>query len=147
MYDLAARVELNIIRAKKYAAAAALDAAIDFSPVDTGRFRSNWRVALNASLDNVIPAHYPGENLGRGETANARMARALALPRLRAGLGDLILVYNNTWYGPALNNGKSKQTAAGFVHAAAAIGALEVKKMSVLGISGVALFSRQRGRV
>ncbi|MGY2048909.1 HK97 gp10 family phage protein [Methylobacterium sp. JK268] len=76
------------------------------SPVDTGRFRANWRYGLGqmdrAVSDDVDPSGQ--ETIGR-LTAEVTTAR----------FGDVIYLSNSLPYALRLENGWSKQAPAGMV--------------------------------
>jgi hypothetical protein len=106
------------------------------TPVDEGVARSNWQVATGASRAKVRPAFSPGKRLGLGETRNAAAAIADAFARidraptvgflqafLNAGVaeaagGTSFYVSNPVYYIEALDQGHSKQQAAGWVRRA-----------------------------
>ncbi len=83
------------------------------SPVDTGRFRGNWRVGVNlADLRTIAKA--PGRSkstlvgspVTRGESLFARSAL------LVAKFGSTIHITNNLPYAVPLERGHSKQSRA-----------------------------------
>lgn len=76
------------------------------SPVDTGRFRGNWQIAIGA-----IPAGTIEINDQAG-TATISKVQAATL-NLKAG--DVVYLINNLPYGPRLEHGYSKQAPAGMV--------------------------------
>lgn len=76
------------------------------SPVDTGRFRANWRFAMDApDLTSVETT---------GTTANPTPAPGPPAFNGRA-LGRIVYWTNNMPYGPALERGHSKQRPIGLV--------------------------------
>jgi hypothetical protein len=76
------------------------------SPVDTGRFRGNWQVAIGS-----IPA---GTLTIDDKAGSATIAKATAATLgLRAG--QIIYLVNNLEYARALEYGHSKQAPAGMV--------------------------------
>lgn len=77
---------------------------IQKSPVDTGRFKSNWLCAVG-----TIPA---GTTLAIDVTAAITRMEAAALG---AKTGDVIYLVNNLPYARALEYGHSKQAPAGMV--------------------------------
>lgn len=76
------------------------------SPVDTGRFKGNWQVAIGS-----IPAGTL-EIDDKGGTATIAKVTAEAL-NMKAG--DVIYLVNNLPYARALEYGHSKQAPAGMV--------------------------------
>lgn len=78
------------------------------SPVDTGAFRSNWRVAINTidiSTDLTLT-----DRSGQGA-----ISRGLATIASGGGLGKVVFVSNSLKYAVPLNNGHSQQAPIGFV--------------------------------
>jgi hypothetical protein len=79
---------------------------IEKSPVDTGRFKSNWQVAIGA-----IP---PGTLELFDKDGSATISRVdAAVLQLKAG--DIIYLVNNLPYSRRLEYGYSKQAPAGMV--------------------------------
>lgn len=76
------------------------------SPVDTGRFKGNWQVAIGA-----IPAGTIEVDDKSGAVSIARVDAAVL--GLRAG--DVIYLVNNLEYARALEYGHSKQAPGGMV--------------------------------
>lgn len=78
------------------------------SPVDTGRFRGNWQVAIGEIPDGTLDLYDESE---RGvATINAAAAVALNVKA-----GDIIYLVNNLPYGPVLEGGSSDQAPQGMV--------------------------------
>lgn len=99
------------------------------SPVDTGRFRSNWRIGINTvdlTYDPIPPTG--GIKKGRGgqhyDVATGRFA-SRSVSSIEGGLasskietakwGDYIAITNSTPYGPRLEEGYSRQAPLGMV--------------------------------
>lgn len=76
------------------------------SPVDTGRFKGNWQVAIGS-----IPA---GTLEVNDKTGTATIARVTAAT-LGLQAGETIYLVNNLEYARALEYGHSKQAPAGMV--------------------------------
>ncbi len=76
------------------------------SPVDTGRFRGNWQVGLDAA---------PGGNLNVTDKSGGGTIAAGSAVVGHAQAGGTIFIVNNLSYGPALERGWSKQAPAGMV--------------------------------
>lgn len=76
------------------------------SPVDTGRFKGNWQVAIGS-----IPA---GTLAIDDKSGTATLARVTA-ETLQMKAGDVITLVNNLPYARRLEYGHSKQAANGMV--------------------------------
>lgn len=76
------------------------------SPVDTGRFRGNWQVAIGN-----IPA---GTLAIDDKSGTATMAKVTAAT-MRLNAGEVIHLVNNLAYARALEYGHSKQAPNGMV--------------------------------
>jgi len=113
--------------------AVVIDQAVVFAtPVDTGRARSNWRVALGIAPDGVIAPYSPGEGLGVGEAANAQRAISQALSVIsQRREGQDVFIANNLPYIQPLNEGSSAQAPAGFVQMSVQLAAVEVANVRV----------------
>ena len=127
MRTLADRAEHNTGTLMKQAGFAALRSVLRNTPVDEGVARSNWRVGIGRRPRGVIRAYAPGSNLGRQEKANEGAALQTARSRLAAAdpvklSRQTLFIRNNTPYLPALNNGSSRQSPAGFVERGVDIG-------------------------
>lgn len=99
-------------------ALAADQAIVSGTPVDTGRARSNWIVALDGPSSAVIDAYTPGE---AGSTAGSNTHAALdqgagVIRNYR--MGQEIHITNNLPYIQRLNDGYSAQAPANFVEQA-----------------------------
>jgi hypothetical protein len=79
---------------------------IQKSPVDTGRFKGNWQVAIGS-----IPA---GTLKLDDKTGTATMAKVTAAT-LQLEAGQVIYLVNNLPYAQALEYGHSKQAPSGMV--------------------------------
>lgn len=73
------------------------------SPVDTGRFKSNWNFSVGAP------------DYATTESTNAARADAEALRALTAPIGGVTYLSNGLPYGRRLENGWSKQAPRGMV--------------------------------
>lgn len=102
---------------------------VEYTPVDVGTARSNWIVRLGASWQFVYRAFSPGKFLGRSERGNlnAATAQARGVIDSRRSAED-IYITNNLPYIGRLNNGWSRQSAAGFVQRAIVVGVSEGKR-------------------
>jgi hypothetical protein len=87
----------------------ALDAfreVIMMSPVDTGRFRGNWQVAIGTIPTGTMEL----EDKAGTATVSKVQAEAMGLKA-----GQVIYLVNNLPYAAALENGHSNQAPAGMV--------------------------------
>lgn len=84
----------------------AFSEVIDMSPVDRGRFRGNWQVAIGSVPSGTIEAVDP-----QGTVVKAKVAGVTA--GLKAG--DVIYMVNNLPYARRLEDGYSQQAPAGMV--------------------------------
>lgn len=89
------------------------------TPVDTGRARSNWLVALNKVEK--------GTTQEVDKDGTEAQAKAIGVVT-RYNLGDEINIANNLPYIGRLNNGHSKQSPAGFVQKAIQVAERSVTK-------------------
>lgn len=89
------------------------------SPVDTGRFRGNWMMEVDAIPTGVT---YQGGPEGQG-AANTAPATQHALEQLqklrRYRLGSTVYVSNSLPYAPRLEEGYSAQAPLGIMRATA----------------------------
>jgi hypothetical protein len=76
------------------------------SPIDTGRFRGNWQLAIGQMPEGVLELD--------DKTGAATIAAAQAVS-LDIKAGDIIYLINNLPYANRLENGWSKQAPAGMV--------------------------------
>lgn len=76
------------------------------SPVDTGRFRANWQVAIGAIPSGTLELD--------DKTGQASIGRVQATA-LGMDAGDVITLVNNLPYAQRLENGYSAQAPAGMV--------------------------------
>lgn len=83
------------------------------TPVDTGRARSNWLVALDAPRRDVVESYGPE---GAADAATAEGSAIISNYRN----GQAIYLTNNLAYIGRLNDGWSAQAPAGFVETAVA---------------------------
>ncbi len=90
----------------KKLALTALERVVMRSPVDTGRFRGNWNVSVDAPDTSVSGAV--------DKTGQATITEGAAKIE-GAGPFQAIYLSNNLAYGPALENGHSKQAPGGMV--------------------------------
>lgn len=93
------------------------------TPVDTGRARSNWRVAIGTMPDlSIIAPYVPGEGNSTGEAcARVQIQYAeMIIKGYRGGaqLQPTIFISNNLPYIIPLNNGHSAQAPKAFVEKA-----------------------------
>ena len=93
------------------------------TPVDTGRARASWTIAVNVANRAVMP-----------EAPEGTIYPAPSVGFLAVGPGDSVIVSNNLPYITALENGHSRQAPFGMV----AISMMEVRaNTAVLIAAGV----------
>ena len=88
------------------------------SPVDKGRFRSNWNLAVGG-----YPSGDPSIEAGEGAAAAHAIANGMrALDTMKTGIPSFIGIGNSMPYGPRLEYepGFTTKAEAGFVRAAVA---------------------------
>lgn len=106
MDDLDAFLRSATLEATKKVAMELLSRVVMKSPVDTGRFRGNWTVSLNAPdisvTDGVDPSG--GATIARGSSVITGMREP-----------QVVYVSNNLPYAQRLEEGSSKQAPAGMV--------------------------------
>lgn len=112
----------KVTKAVRRVAITADAAVVMATPVDTGRARSNWIVALSAPASGVIEPYAPGEG---GSTGPANTQAALdqgeqVITGYTAGHDIEIHITNNLPYIQRLNDGHSAQAPANFVETAVA---------------------------
>lgn len=101
------------------------------TPVDSSKALSSWFVTLNAPSSAIGKAHFIGEF---GSTKNMSAAETLAQAKkilANKKAGQTIYITNNQPYIKRLNDGYSKQQAAGFVERAVMVGELSVKNIKI----------------
>jgi len=76
------------------------------SPVDTGRFRGNWQIAIGSVPDGTLELD--------DKTGTATIAKGAAIA-LGMNAGDTIYFANNLPYARRLEEGYSQQAPAGMV--------------------------------
>jgi hypothetical protein len=76
------------------------------SPVDTGRFKSNWQVAIGS---------IPAGTLELNDKTGAATISQVTAATLGFKAGEVIYLVNNLAYARALEYGHSKQAPAGMV--------------------------------
>lgn len=81
------------------------------SPVDTGRFRGNWQVAIGSVPEGVLDLTDP--------SGTATISKVTA-EVLKLKTGDIITLVNNLPYAIPLEMGHSKQAPSGMVGVAVA---------------------------
>lgn len=109
---LAARVPRNVDKLVRAIALGIDQAVVVASPVDTGRFRSNWIVSVGSPTSATRPpftAYAKNSGPKLGETANANAAIADASSKLGAYRGPApIYIQNNLRYAAVLNAGRTE---------------------------------------
>lgn len=132
----AGRVQRNATRIVQKVASTAHRELVLATPVDTGKARSNWIVAVDGPFNAVIPPYAPGRFLGRGERANANAAIAQGkgpIGRFDARVNRSVHISNNTPYIGVLNTRvHSLQTAPGFVERSLLVAAASIQGIKIL---------------
>jgi hypothetical protein len=106
--SLADKLKLDLQTVSRKAAADLFTAVVVRSPVDTGRFKSNW----NFSLDAPDSSTSGSDNQARGLTEAGKAATMR--------IGGVAYLSNGLPYAKRLEYGYSKQAAAGMVRVSAA---------------------------
>lgn len=110
---LANGIERFSVKAMKSAARGISKHVITDTPYDTGLARSNWLASINVPRSDVRPT------IGRGPGAQIAEANSVAAVLRK---NDTFYLSGNAKHIDALNKGRSKQRAAGFVERATARG-------------------------
>lgn len=132
MRDLAVRSDFVASEIAATAVIIGLTDLVNVTPVDTGAALSNWRVSLNAPLQEIIPPYAPSQRgrmisgswthtIDPSVTREANIPPTLEAARtilIEKKPGDAIHLQNWLPYIAKLNNGSSKQAPAGFVERA-----------------------------
>lgn len=84
------------------------------SPVDTGRFKSNWQVAINAIPGGTLGASGKDKAGNATYDSDGSLARVSAIA-LTSKAGDVIWLVNNVSYANRLEYGWSEQAPKGMV--------------------------------
>lgn len=111
-------IQDNADKLTRKVALAVDQAVVSATPVDTGRARSNWIVALDDAPEDVIAAYIPGKD---GSTGGSNTQAALDQgQKAVAGYktGKEIHICNNLPYIQRLNDGWSKQAGKQYVERA-----------------------------
>jgi len=84
------------------------------SPVDTGRFRGNWRIGV-AQRDTTVDEGGPSLGTKTGQPANAGEAAAAVQSLAGVKYGQTVHISNSLPYAKPLNDGHSKQVGKRFM--------------------------------
>ena len=128
-------VEVNTNNAIKRLALAIDQAVVLETPVDIGRARSNWTVALGSPHTGQRAPYAPGDHLGKGEGSNAAGAIQQAQQEI---LGrkpqQTIFISNNVDYIGILNSSetRSAQSPPFFVQGAIRAALAEFRRTKVI---------------
>ncbi len=76
------------------------------SPVDTGRFKGNWQIAINSIPSGIL------DTVDKGGGATVSRVSATVL---QTKAGDVVTLVNNLSYARRLEYGYSKQAPSGMV--------------------------------
>jgi len=128
------------------AALAMLRNLVSVTPVDTSRALSNWQIGLGRPFMFNLPAYAPGS---RGSTesqsADQTMKTAEYLLSFRKP-GQTIYLSNNAPYIRKLNDGSSRQAAAGFIERAVVVGQKAAANVRLLSESASGRFKPRKYR-
>ena len=102
----AAKTERKLVLAVQKIALEMFSRIILRSPVDTGRFRGNWQVAIGAMPSGTLDLN--------DKSGQATISKVSAVA-LGVKAGDRISLVNNLPYSEVLENGSSTQAPAGMV--------------------------------
>lgn len=101
-----AKTEAKIETAIRKIAIDVFAEVIMMSPVDTGRFRGNWQVAIGTIPNGTLEI----DDKAGTATLNAAQAKAMGLKA-----GETIFLINNLPYARALEYGLSQQAPGGMI--------------------------------
>lgn len=101
-----AKTEAKIETAVRKIAIDVFAEVIVMSPVDTGRFRGNWQVAIGSAPTGTVEI----DDKAGTATLSAAQAKALSLKA-----GQTIFLVNNLPYAQALEYGLSQQAPGGMI--------------------------------
>ena len=104
--DWADKAEARMTLAVRKIAMSVFREVILMSPVDTGRFKGNWQVAINSIPQGTLEIN---DTTGMVSISKADAAA------LQLQAGESIYLVNNLPYARALEYGHSKQAPAGMV--------------------------------
>lgn len=101
--------EEHVVLETRKLALLVLKALMRVSPVDTGRFRAEWKIGVNRAPREVFT-----EPVASGKVKPPTLGqRSSELANLKAG--DTVFVSNPLPYAQRLNDGWSSQAPAGFI--------------------------------
>jgi len=114
--DFEKLTEAEGIKLLKKVALQVLTGVVEKTPVDTGRARGNWQVAVGAAGGGTVELLDPSGEAEAHLDASSSAAIAAGLGKLSSvKLGSTIVIYNNVEYIVALENGHSGQAPQGMV--------------------------------
>lgn len=112
---LSKRIVVNSDKRKRITALAIDQNAVQETPVDEGRARSNWQVSLGSPITTEIEAYAKGTK-GSTSSANTQAALTQAQNVLSKSAGDKsVYIVNNLPYIVPLNEGHSAQVNPGWI--------------------------------
>lgn len=130
---LTSKIERNINNVVKKAALAVHSAVVLATPVDTGRARSNWLVAIGSPTRSTRTPFSAGKKLGLQEGANASAAIAAGEQIIFSRkITQDIFISNNLDYIADLNRGTSAQAPALFVEQAVKVGQRILRSIKIV---------------
>ena len=106
----------RVTEVKRKVAFDAFDGVLRRSPVDTGRFRGSWRIAVGSPDLSVKPAEKKRKksNISKGTPPTGDEVQQLAKLKMVNNRDD-VHISNNLPYAERLNNGYSTQAPTGIL--------------------------------
>lgn len=130
--SLASKIVVNSDRRKRVTALAIDQNAVQETPVDEGRARSNWQVSVATPITTSIEAYSKGSKGSTG-ASNASAAIAQAQTALAGSVeGQSVFIVNNLPYIIPLNQGHSALVNPGWIERAINRGVEAGRKISVV---------------
>jgi hypothetical protein len=114
--DISTFVKTTKVKQTKVIRKLAFDAfagVIMMSPVDTGRFRGNWRISIGTPDLTTIDMGKEDAELFHGAAMLPDELAKLNAAINKAEWGDTVWITNNVVYAEKLEHGHSKQAPAG----------------------------------
>lgn len=138
MAKLAGDLPLEVNRLSIACAETVLFDLVKKTPVDTSNALSNWVISLGSLSGREIGPYFYGEK-GSTYQQSYNYAYNIGKDELRMKKpNEPIFISNSVDYIVDLNNGKSQQEPAGFVHRAAILGKIEVNNWKMFVSNGSA---------
>ena len=107
--EFARVVRANHTKHMRKVASMALRSVIRLSPVDTGRFRSNWQLTEGSSAKGTI------DSTSKAKFGNIDAAGKKSIAGAKEIKGNVLFITNNLPYAMELEHGHSTQAPNGMV--------------------------------